>query len=111
MTTGNVYRRSTVFLLCLVLLAFLAHHVGLAQSRKRPAKTTAAKRTTASPTTTPAQQAARLNNLGVAYMGQQKMELALGQFQQARKLAPELFAAQLNTGIALLNLQRLEPAK
>jgi tetratricopeptide (TPR) repeat protein len=64
---------------------------------------------------TPAAQsgaaAARLNNLGAAYMSQQKFEQALAQFQQAIKTDPQLTVARVNEAIALLNLQRYEPAR
>ena len=56
-------------------------------------------------------EAARLNNLGLAYMNQQLFEKALKQFQEAAKLDPQLQIAQLNQGIALLNLGRIDPAK
>ncbi len=50
-------------------------------------------------------QAARLNNLGVAYMNQQAFEKALKYFQEAYAADPDLHAARLNQGIALHNLQ------
>src|SRR5947209_5468768 len=56
-------------------------------------------------------EAARLNNLGLAYMNQQLFEKALKNFQEAAKLDPQLQIAQLNQGIALLNLGRIDPAK
>ena len=56
-------------------------------------------------------EAARLNNLGLAYMNQQLFEKALKNFQQAEKLDPQLQIARLNQGIALLNLGRIDPAK
>ncbi len=59
----------------------------------------------------PKGKAARLLNLGVAYMNQQRMEQALKMFEQAAALDPNLSAARLDQGIALLNLQRQEPAK
>src|SRR5438876_8370379 len=58
-----------------------------------------------------AMQAARLNNLGVAYMNQQKADKALRFFEQAHALQPKSFNADLNRGIALLNLQRFTPAE
>ena len=58
-----------------------------------------------------AMQAARLNNLGVAYMNQQKADKALKFFEQAHALQPKFFSADLNRGIALLNLQRFTPAE
>ncbi len=111
MTAEHVYRRSAIFFLCLAIAATLGSHSGVAQTRKRPAKSASAKKSAARPALNPLQEAARLNNLGVAYMGQQKMEQALALFQQAQKQAPDLFPAKLNEGIALLNLQRLEPAR
>jgi cytochrome c-type biogenesis protein CcmH/NrfG len=56
-------------------------------------------------------EAARLNNLGAAYMNQQLFEKALMDFQQAAELDLKLTMARLNEGIALLNLQKIEEAK
>jgi tetratricopeptide (TPR) repeat protein len=56
-------------------------------------------------------EALRLNNLGAAYMGQQRFAEALKLFEQAYALDPKLESARLNQGIALLNLQRFEPAR
>src|SRR5438876_1417559 len=56
-------------------------------------------------------EAARLNNLGTAYMNQQLFEKALKSFEAAAALDPNQHIAQLNRGIALLNLQRLDEAK
>ena len=55
--------------------------------------------------------AARLNNLGVAYMNQQRMDKAVEEFDLALKADPGLTAAELNKGIALLNLQKLPEAE
>jgi tetratricopeptide (TPR) repeat protein len=55
-------------------------------------------------------EAARLNNLGVAYMNQQLFEKGLKAFEQAAALDPQMEVAQVNRGIALLNLQRLDEA-
>ena len=55
--------------------------------------------------------AARLNNLGAAYMNQQLFEKGLKAFQQAAELDPKLSIARLNEGIALLNLQKIDEAK
>src|SRR5271166_17977 len=55
--------------------------------------------------------AAKLNNLGVAYMNQQRMDRAVEEFDQALKADPGLTAAELNKGIALLNLQKLSEAE
>jgi tetratricopeptide (TPR) repeat protein len=56
-------------------------------------------------------EAARLNNLGAAYMNQQLFEKALKSFQQAAELDPKLTMARLNEGIAFLNLQKIDEAK
>ena len=56
-------------------------------------------------------EAARLNNLGVAYMNQQLFEKALKVFEQAATLDPKLSIAALNEGIALLNLGRIDAAR
>src|ERR1700689_5863722 len=56
-------------------------------------------------------EAARLNNLGAAYMNQQLFEKGLKSFQQAAELDPKLTIARLNEGIALLNLQKIDEAK
>ncbi len=56
-------------------------------------------------------EAARLNNLGAAYMNQQLFEKALKSFQQAAELDPELTMARLNEGIALLNMQKIDQAR
>src|ERR1700693_4899806 len=59
----------------------------------------------------PSTEAARLNNLGAAYMNQQLFEKGLKSFQEAAALDPGLQVAALNQGIALLNLARIDPAK
>ncbi len=56
-------------------------------------------------------QAARLNNLGTAYMNQQLFEKALKSFEEAAKADPRMLSAQVNCGIALLSLGRAEEAK
>ncbi len=56
-------------------------------------------------------EAARLNNLGVAYLNQQLFEKGLKQFQQAAEADPKLAIARLNVGIAYLNLQKVDEAK
>ncbi|MGP0018689.1 MAG: FG-GAP-like repeat-containing protein [Candidatus Sulfotelmatobacter sp.] len=56
-------------------------------------------------------QAARLNNLGVAYMNQQLFEKGLNLFQQAAAADPKLAIARLNVGVAYLNLQKVDEAK
>ena len=66
--------------------------------------------TTAKPPDKPA-EAARLNNLGVAYMNQQLFEKALNMFAQAAALDDKLQIAPMNQGIALLNLGRVDAAR
>jgi tetratricopeptide (TPR) repeat protein len=58
-----------------------------------------------------AREAARLNNLGAAYMNQQLFEKALRNFQEAARLDAKLEIARVNAAIALLNLGRLGPAQ
>ncbi len=65
----------------------------------------------AAPNPGPKAESARLNNIGVAYMNQQFFEKALKSFEDAAKLDPQLTAAKLNQGIALVNLGRVDPAK
>jgi tetratricopeptide (TPR) repeat protein len=56
-------------------------------------------------------EAARLNNLGVAYMNQQLFEKGLKEFQQAAEADSKLAIARLNVGVAYLNLQKVDEAK
>src|SRR5581483_5377032 len=56
-------------------------------------------------------QLMRANNLGVAYMNQQKLDQALKEFQEAAALDKNNATVQLNLGIALLNLSRVAPAE
>jgi tetratricopeptide (TPR) repeat protein len=63
------------------------------------------------PTSSDPKEAARLNNLGCAYMNQQLFEKALKSFQQAEAADPKLIIARLNEGVALENLQKVDEAK
>ncbi len=56
-------------------------------------------------------EAARLNNIGCAYMNQQLFEKGLKEFQQAAEADPKLAIARLNQGVAYLNLQKVDEAK
>ncbi len=56
-------------------------------------------------------EAVRLNNRGVAQMGQQFTERAAETFAEAFKKDPKLAQAAINEGIALMALQRLDEAK
>jgi tetratricopeptide (TPR) repeat protein len=55
--------------------------------------------------------AVRLNNRGVALMGQQFTEKAEQSFQEAFKKDPKLAQAAINDGIALMTLQKIDDAK
>jgi tetratricopeptide (TPR) repeat protein len=55
--------------------------------------------------------AARINNRGVAQMGQQLTERAAATFAEAFKKDPKLAQAAVNEGIALMALQKLDEAK
>jgi len=55
--------------------------------------------------------AVRLNNRGVAQMGQQFTEKASESFAQAFKKDPKMAQAAINEGIALMTLQKLDEAK
>ena len=59
---------------------------------------------------TPHGEAARLNNIGVAFMNQQLEEKAAAKFADAAKADPSFSAAELNRGIALLNIEKLPDA-
>ena len=56
-------------------------------------------------------EAVRLNNRGVAQMGQQFTEKAADSFAEAFKKDPKLAQAFINEGIALMTLQKLDEAK
>ena len=56
-------------------------------------------------------EAIRLNNRGVALMGQQFTEKAEQSFGEAFKQDPKLAQAAINDGIALLSLQKIDDAK
>ena len=56
-------------------------------------------------------EAIRVNNRGVAQMGQQFTDRAAVTFADAMKKNPTLAQAAINEGIALLTLQRLDDAK
>lgn len=56
-------------------------------------------------------EAVRLNNRGVALMGQQFTEKASESFAAAFKKDPKMAQAEINEGIALMTLQKLDEAK
>ncbi len=55
--------------------------------------------------------AVRLNNRGVAQMGQQFTDKAADSFAEAFKKDPKMAQAAINEGIALMALQKLDEAK
>jgi tetratricopeptide (TPR) repeat protein len=59
----------------------------------------------------PNDEAVRLNNRGVAQMGQQFTDKAAESFAEAMKADPKLAQADVNDGIALMTLQKLDAAK
>ncbi|HEY1801899.1 MAG TPA: FG-GAP-like repeat-containing protein [Terriglobales bacterium] len=87
--------KTRILLLCALLLASLGIFAAAPDSSK-PADS--------------AVEAARHNNLGVAYMNQQSFDKALKEFQQAAALDPKLRIAHLNQGVALLGLAKLDQA-
>src|SRR5215469_4801220 len=60
---------------------------------------------------TASSEAARLNSVGVAYMGQQRFAEAQKQFDDALKTQPDYALAKLNLGIAFLAQQKSDQAK
>ncbi len=58
-----------------------------------------------------AMEAARLNNLGTALVGQQFLDRAVTTFAAAAKADPDLTLATVNEGIALMYLQKLPEAE
>jgi len=56
-------------------------------------------------------EAARLNNLGCAYMNQQLFEKGLAAFQQAAEADPKLLITRLNQAVAYMNLQKTDEAR
>ncbi len=85
---------STTRNFCLLALAFMVSSVGFAQSAGQFDA-----------------EAVRLNNRGVALMGQQSTEKALEAFTAAFKKDPKFAQAAINEGIALLASQKLEDSK
>ena len=60
---------------------------------------------------TKADELLRANNLGVAYMDQQRPEDALKEFKRASAADSENYIPELNEAIALLNMQRADEAR
>src|ERR1700758_2070364 len=85
-----------------VLSALAAHpflHSRAASRQNSTATSTASSRTKTD-------DAFRLNNLGVAYMNQQKFAEAEKYFEQALAADPKLSIARLNLGISLMSQQQ-----
>jgi len=101
--------RTARVLLPVVLLALCLSVVATKFFRVDPVKADSANETQVSEAKLV--EAARLNNLGVAYMNQQSFEKALKNFEGASAADPKMAIARLNRGIALLNLQRIDEAK
>jgi tetratricopeptide (TPR) repeat protein len=81
-------------------------------SPQRPAKPRSSPSSASSaPALSNTAEAVRRNNLGAAYMGQQRFAEATRLFQSAHELDPKLEVARLNEAISLLNEQKIEPAK
>lgn len=93
--------------LCAIIAAALGAYLPVGvQQRKQQASSSYATASNAK-----AEQAARANNLGVAYMGQQRFDKALQMFKQARELDLDMRVALLNEGIALAYLQKAAEAR
>ncbi len=56
-------------------------------------------------------EAARLNNIGAAYMNQQLFDKGLKSFTEAAELDPKLSIANINKGIALVNIGKADEAR
>ena len=93
-----------LLLLSLVLVAPLTPAQGPARAEQRRAP--AARPAQAGRAPNQRAEAIQQNNLGVAYMGQQRFPDAERSFARAIALDPGLDLARLNRGIALLYLQR-----
>ena len=88
--------RLRIFIFCIVFTVTVSGSVAIPQNSSPIDKAT---------------EAARLNNLGAAYMGQQLFEKALKAFQDAYSLDPTLRIARVNQAIALLNLAKVDAAR
>ena len=84
-------------------LVALVTLVALSQSTSRKAAPQTAPQKTLS--------AAQWNNLGVAYMDQQRLEDAANAFEKARLADPKALIPELNRSIALLNQQKMDAAR
>jgi tetratricopeptide (TPR) repeat protein len=106
---GGLPRAAFWFRYAFIVMSALAVASG-AQLNRPPASSSTADQVSAT-VATHHEEAIRLNNLGTAYMVRQDIALALKQFQRASELDGHLIEAKLNQAIALLNLQKFEPAR
>src|SRR5690242_230414 len=90
----------------LAVLSFAGFASGIFGRQQKPAPVPAAKTSTAR-----AEEAARLNSTGVAYMNQQRFADAQKQFEAALAADANYALARLNLGIALLAQQKTDTAR
>jgi Flp pilus assembly protein TadD len=107
---GVRFRTSSSKIISL-LIAALFSSGGFAQTPQSTATQPKAAASKAKTRESKSVEAARLNNLGAAYMNQQQFARALELFREAASTDPSLYAAQLNQGIALFNLQKPDEAR
>ena len=104
----QVFSTLPLFLSVLFLLAAVfSFAVSPSEQHKSSARSPVKEK---APSSTP-YDAARLNNLGVAYMGQQRTRQAQKFFEQALNADPKFFLARLNFGICMYSQRKLEPAR
>ena len=110
MTQNRKKRPSRAVFLAVLLLGIAAL---AAATLYRPRGLRAAPAAPALPRTLDARQleAARANNLGVAYMNREAIQEAAGFFQRAYALDPKLTVARLNEAIAEIYTQQYPPAR
>lgn len=93
--------------LVLIIATAIAALAVASQQQKKSVKGGAA----ATSSTSDRAEAVRLNNLGAAYLGQQRVADAIRMFDRAHALDPKLAVVQLNQAIALLNNQKIDEAR
>jgi Flp pilus assembly protein TadD len=104
----NKRRLAALVLAAGTAAALASAHVVIRENAERKQKSAAP---AAEQAKTPNTKAVRLNNLGVAYMDQQRPQDALKSFEQAATADPASVAPRVNQGIALLNFQRTDDAR
>ncbi len=96
----------------LVLLAVIAGAAGLfASPRLLPRERVVGREQSAAAVKPVNVNALRLNNLGIAYMDQQRPQDALKAFEEAAAADPANYIPRVNQGIALLNMQRTDDVR